>query len=142
MVIFMPYYRQHGQLFHSHTRTCPSSTLNGENNVRTTINNCHIVSNIVCRFTFSLFLLLIALFLFYISIYSAPRKKEGSPIIAIILLTVAIISFIRTCQKLRQYFVIMNTRRQLIQVKNNKQIFEIISIFEFRDYVNDNEHMI
>lgn len=125
MVIFMPYYRQHGQLFLSHSRTRPS-TSNGQNNPSspttptTSINNYRITSNILCCFIFSIFLLIIGLFLFYISVYNAPHQNEGSPIIAIILLTIAIISFIRTCQKVRQYYIIINTRRQLIQVQENK----------------------
>jgi len=120
MVIFMPYYRQHGQLFHTHSRPRPSSTSNGQNNSTTTtinsLNGYQIACSILCRFGFSLFLFVIALFLFRLSIDNTTNQKEGSPIIAAILLTIAIISFIRTYQKLRQYFIIMETRRRIIQV--------------------------
>jgi hypothetical protein len=136
MVIFMPYYGQHRQLFHSHSRTQPSSssTSNGQNNITTTtpLNSYQIVSCIFCRFTFSLFSLIIGLFLFYVSIYDAPYKREGAPIMSIILLTVAIVSFIRTFQKLRQYYIIMDTRRQLRQVKEEKKtIFSSFIIISF-----------
>jgi hypothetical protein len=47
----------------------------------------------------------------------AYDHKEGSPIIAVILLTISIVSLIRTCQKLRHYFIILDTRRRLVQVK-------------------------
>jgi hypothetical protein len=124
MVIFMPYYRQHGQLFHSHSRARPSSTLNGQNNSTTTtinpLNGYQIACSILCRFAFSLFLFVIALFLFRLSMDNTANQREGSPIIAVILLTIAIISFIRTYQKLRQYFIIMDTRRRIIQVKKIK----------------------
>jgi len=126
MVIFMPHYRQHGQLFPSHSRTRPLS--NGQNNTTTTIqmNRCKFASNILCRFIFSLLLLTIALFLFRISIENVSNQKEGSNIIAAILLTIAIISFIRTCQKVRRYCIIMDTRRRLIQVWRKKKIFIIL----------------
>lgn len=123
MVIFMPYYRQHGQLLHSHPRSRPSSSSAGQNNTSTTQTNVHMsackfASSILCRFTFSLFLFAIALFLFQLSINNVSNKKEGSNIIAAILLTIAIVSFLRTCQTLRRYLTIMQTRRRLIQVKN------------------------
>jgi hypothetical protein len=131
MVIFMPYYRQHGQLFHTHSRTRPSSTSNGQNNSTTTtinpLNGYQIACSILCRFTFSLFLFVIALFLFRLSIDNTANQKEGSPIIAAILLTISIISFIRTYQKLRQYFIIMETRRRIIQVK----IFNLLILSYF-----------
>jgi hypothetical protein len=122
MVIFMPYYRQHGQLLHSHPRSRPSSSTNGQHNTTTTatvhMSACKFASSILCRFTFSLFLFAIAFFLFQLSINNASNKKEGSNIIAAILLTIAIVSFLRTCQTLRRYLTIMQTRRRLIQVKN------------------------
>ncbi|CAF1177443.1 unnamed protein product [Adineta steineri] len=127
MVIFMPYYRQHGQLFQPHTRTQPPS--NGSNNTTTTttaatirINRCKFISNMFCRFIFSLLLLTISLFLFRISVENASDQKEGSNIIAAILLTISIVSFIRTCQKLRRYFIILDTRRRLIQRLRYRQL--------------------
>lgn len=125
MVIFMPYYGQRNRSFQSYSRARLAQALNGQNNSATTtatgttispLNGCQIACSILCRFAFSLFLLIIALFLFLLSINNATNKKEGSPIIASILLTVAIISFVRTYQKLRQYYIIMDTRRRLIQV--------------------------
>jgi uncharacterized membrane protein len=116
----MPYYRQNGHLFHSHSRTRPPLISNGQTNSTTTttttaavqLNSCQIALNILCRFVFSLFLLIIAIFLLTLS----TNQNEGSPIIATILLTIAIVSFIRTYQKLRQYYIIMDTRRRFIQV--------------------------
>jgi hypothetical protein len=145
MVIFMPYYRQHGQLFHSHARTRPSSSSsNGPNNTTTTVpmSGCKFASSILCRFSFSLFLLIIALFLFQLSIDTVSNQKEGSNIIAAILLTIAIVSFVRTCQTLRRYYIIMHTRRRLIQVTN--KFFFLLNIFYilFRDYVSNSMHMI
>jgi hypothetical protein len=134
MVIFMPYYRQHGQLLHSHPRSRPSSSSNGQHNTTTTttttqttvhMSACKFASSILCRFTFSLFLFAIALFLFQLSINNVSNKKEGSNIIAAILLTIAIVSFLRTCQTLRRYLTIMQTRRRLIQVKTKKNILFI-----------------
>ncbi len=129
MVIFMPYYRQHGQFLHSHSRTRPSLSSNGQHNTTTTtttttttpqttvhMSACRFVSSILCRFIFSLFLFAIALFLFQLSIHNVSNKKEGSNIIAAILLTIAIVSFLRTCQTVRRYLTIMQTRRRLIQV--------------------------
>ena len=124
MVIFMPYYRQHGQFLHSHARSRPSTASNGQHNTTATtttqttvhMSACKFASSILCRFTFSLFLFAIALFLFQLSINNVSNKKEGSNIIAVILLTIAIVSFLRTCQTLRRYLTIMQTRRRLIQV--------------------------
>ncbi len=150
----MPYYRQHGQLIHSHPRSRPlSSSSNGQHNTSTTtqtavhMSACKFASSILCRFTFSLFLFAIALFLFQLSINNASTKKEGSNIIAAILLTIAIVSFLRTCQTLRRYLTIMQTRRRLIQVKDNYSVFfclfySIKIIFLFRDYVNGSKLMI
>jgi hypothetical protein len=144
MVIFMPYYRQHGQFLHSHPRSRPSSLSNGQHNTTTTtttqttvhMSACKFASSILCRFTFSLFLFAIALFLFQLSINNMPNKKEGSNIIAAILLTIAIVSFLRTCQTLRRYLTIMQTRRRLIQVKTKKTnvlfyLFYLIKILFF-----------
>ncbi|CAF0753230.1 unnamed protein product [Adineta ricciae] len=129
MVIFMPYYRQRGQSLHSNTRTRPSTSLaNGQNTSAATIrmNRCRFISNILCRFICSLFLLTIALFLFQLSIDNTSNQKEGSNIIAAILLTIAIISFIRTCQKLRRYYIILDTRRRLIQrLRERQQAYEL-----------------
>lgn len=130
MVIFMPYYRQNGQFLHAHTRTRPLSSTSGQQNTSSTttttapatsptavhMSACRFASGILCRFTFSLFLFAIALFLFQLSINNDQNKKEGSNIIAAILLTIAIVSFLRTCQTLRSYLMIMQTRRRLIQV--------------------------
>ena len=131
MVIFMPYYRQNGQFLHAHTRTRPLPSTSGQQNTSSTtttttasatsptaihMSACRFASSILCRFTFSLFLFAIALFLFQLSINNAQNKKEGSNIIAAILLTIAIVSFLRTCQTLRRYLTIMQTRRRLIQV--------------------------
>lgn len=121
MVIFMPYYRQQGQLFHSHARSRPSPSTNGQHHTTTHsqvhMSACKFASNILCRFTFSLFLFAIALFLFQLSINNVPNKKKGSNIIAAILLTIAMVSFLRTCQTLRRYLTIMQTRRRLFRVK-------------------------
>ena len=128
MVIFMPYYRQHGQLMHSHPRArpIPSSSAGhhhanagtGGTAATAHMSACKFASSILCRFTFSLFLFAIALFLFQLSVIDVSNKKEGSNIIAAILLTIAIVSFLRTCQTLRRYLTIMHTRRRLIQVQN------------------------
>jgi hypothetical protein len=135
MVIFMPYYRQHGQLIHSHARSRPLSSSNGQHNTSTTtqttihMSACKFASSILCRFTFSLFLFAIALFLFQLSVINVSNKKEGSNIIAAILLTIAIVSFLRTCQTLRRYLTIMQTRRRLIQVKDNYSFFVLFILF-------------
>ncbi|CAF3340380.1 unnamed protein product [Rotaria socialis] len=126
MVIFMPYYRQQGQLFHSHTRNRPTSSSNGQHHTtaaHTTIHMsaCKFASSILCRFTFSLFLFAIALFLFQLSINNVSNKKKGSNIIAAILLTIAIVSFLRTFQTLRRYLTIMQTRRRLVQRLRERQ---------------------
>ena len=125
MVIFMPYYRQHGQSLHSSSRARPAASLslpNAQTHASAAIrmNRCRFLSNILCRFICSLFLLTIALFLFQLSIENASNQREGSNIIAAILLTIAIVSFIRTCQKLRRYYTILETRRRLIQVRERK----------------------
>ena len=117
----MPYYRQHGQMLHSHSRTRPLTSSNGPHNA-TTRNSVHIpackfASSILCRFTFSLFLFAIALFLFQLSINNVSKKREGSNIIAAILSIIAIVSFLRTCRTLRRYLTIMQTRRRIIRVK-------------------------
>ncbi|UJR10023.1 hypothetical protein I4U23_014246 [Adineta vaga] len=128
MVIFMPYYRQHGQSIHSNSRTRPPAITNGQNNSEANIrmNRCRFISNMLCRFICSLFLLTIALFLFQLSIDNASNQKEGSNIIAAILLTIAIISFIRTCQKLRRYYIILDTRRRLIQrLRERQQAYDL-----------------
>ena len=122
MVIFMPYYRQHGQMLHSHprSRTTPSSAANtGQHSTTAAVHMsaCKFASSILCRFSFSLFLFAISLFLFQLSFHNTLKKKEGSNIIAAILLTIAIVSFLRTCQTLRRYLTIMQTRRRLIQVR-------------------------
>ena len=120
MVIFMPYYRQHGQLLHSHPRSRPSASSNGQNHSTTQtpihMSTCKFASNILCRFIFSMFLFAIAFVLFHLSINDMPNKKEGSNVIAAILVTVAIVSFFRTCQTLRRYLTVMQTRRRLVQV--------------------------
>ena len=114
MVIFMPYYRQPGTI-HINVRGRSAAGQNG-NNAPVHISACKFASSMLCRFTFSLFLFAIALFLFQLSFNNASNKKEGSNIIAAILLTIAIVSFLRTCQTLRRYLTIMHTRRRLIQV--------------------------
>jgi hypothetical protein len=137
MVIFMPYYRQHGQFLHSHSRTRPSLSSNGHHNTTTTaqttvhMSACRFASSILCRFTFSLFLFAIALFLFQLSINNVSNKKEGSNIIAAILLTIAIVSFLRTCQTLRRYLTIMQTRRRLIQVEIKYIFLYLIKLLFF-----------
>jgi len=124
----MPYYRQNGQVFHAHTRSRPSaSSSNGQHTTATAtttthaddihMSACKFASSILCRFTVSLFLFAIALFLFHLSINNVSDKKEGSNVTAVILLTISIASFIRTCQTLRRYLILMQTRRRLIQVE-------------------------
>lgn len=108
----MPYYRSRIRYFHSQTQT----NSNEQTNPTIRFNVCQIVSNILCRLAFSLFLFIMALFLLRLSIENTTNQNEGSPIIATILLTIAVVSFIRTYQKLKQYYVIMDTRRRLIQV--------------------------
>ncbi|CAF1044284.1 unnamed protein product [Adineta ricciae] len=130
MVIFMPYYRQHGQLLHSHPRSRPSASSNGQNHSTTQtpihMSTCKFASNILCRFIFSLFLFAIAFVLFHLSINNMPNKKEGSNVIAAILLTVAIVSFLRTCQTLRRYLTIMQTRRRLVQrLRERQQAYDL-----------------
>ncbi|CAF1307066.1 unnamed protein product [Adineta ricciae] len=130
MVIFMPYYRQHGQLLHSHPRSRPSASSNGQNHSTTQtpihMSTCKFASNILCRFIFSLFLFAIAFVLFHLSLNNMPNKKEGSNVIAAILLTVAIVSFLRTCQTLRRYLTIMQTRRRLVQrLRERQQAYDL-----------------
>ena len=132
----MPYYRQHGPLFGSVPR--PSVP----NDATVPISGCKFVSSILCRFTFSLFLLIIALCLFELSIDDESNKNRGSAVIAMILLTVAIISILRTCQTLRRYYIIMNTRRRLIQVGNETIVFSSTHHISSSDCVNDNKPMI
>ena len=125
MVIFMPYYRQHGQPFNSRSRPSASSASSSNTQSLSTtaaaasvpMSGCRFASSILCRFTFSLFLLIIALFIFELSIDNESNRKQGSTVIAGILLIVALISFLRTCQSLRRYYFIMHTRRRLIQVR-------------------------
>jgi len=81
----------------------------------TSINSCQITTNILCRFLFSLVLLAIACCLIRISL-----KSEGSPIVATILLIIAIISFIRTYQKLREYYTIIDSRQRILRVNQFK----------------------
>ena len=158
MVIFMPYYRQQRQVLHSHPRNRPlsssSSLSNGRHNMNAQstvyLSACRFVSSILCRFTFSLFLFAIALFLFQLSMGNVSNKTEGSNIIAAILLTIAIVSFLRTCQVLRRYLIIMQTRRRLIQVKKKPicclflffLIFIQFNFFQYRDCVNGKQFMI
>ncbi|UJR36054.1 hypothetical protein I4U23_028791 [Adineta vaga] len=131
MVIFMPYYRQHGQLLHSHPRSRPSALSNGQNHTTTAhalvhMSTCKFASNILCRFIFSFFLFAISFALFQLSINNVSSKKEGSNVIAAILLTVAIVSFLRTCQTLRRYLTIMQTRRRLIQrLRERQQAYDL-----------------
>ncbi|CAF3818499.1 unnamed protein product [Rotaria sp. Silwood1] len=128
MVIFMPHYRQHNRHCHNRTR---SSSSNGQNHTITTTNDittnsCKFASRMLCRFAFSLFLFIIALFLFQFSINNASNQLEGSYIIASILLIISIVSFIRTCHKLRRYHVIMVTRRRLIQrLRERQQAYDL-----------------
>ncbi|CAF1266554.1 unnamed protein product, partial [Rotaria sordida] len=126
MVIFMPYYRQHNRHCHSRTRSS-----NRQNNMITTTNDistsdCKFASTLLCHFTFSLFLFLIALFLFQLSINDTQNQIEGSYIVASILLIISIISFIRICHKLKRYHVIMNTRHRLIQrLRERQQAYDL-----------------
>lgn len=131
----MPYYRQHGQILHSHTRSRPSaSSSNGQHSTTTTahaddihMSACKFASSILCRFTVSLFLFAIALFLFQLSINNNSDKKEGSNVTAVILLTISIASFIRTCQTLRRYLILMQTRRRLIQrLRERQQAYDLV----------------
>lgn len=135
MVIFMPYYRQHARMLHipPRSRTLSTPLQNGQDNnnnhsARNTlttniqssanlrISACKFISSILCRWLFSLFLFAIAVFLFQLSLNDRSNKKEGSNIVAAILCTVAVVSFLRTCQALRSYLTIISTRRRLIQV--------------------------
>ncbi|CAF3239771.1 unnamed protein product [Rotaria sp. Silwood2] len=127
MVIFMPYYRQYNRHCHSRTR---SSSSNGQNTTTTTndisTSGCKFASGMLCRFIFSLFLFIIALFLFQFSINNASNQLEGSYIIASILLIISIVSFIRTCHTLRRYHIIMVTRRRLIQrLRERQQAYDL-----------------
>lgn len=117
MMIFMPYYRPHLHYFHAQSENNSSTTSNGQNHSNVRFNVCQIASNILCRLAFSVFLLIMALLLLRLSIDNPTNQNEGSPIIATILLTIAIVSFIRTYQKLKQYYLIMDTRRRLVQVQ-------------------------
>lgn len=120
----MPYYRQ-PESVHSHLRSRSSTGHNG-NNAPVHMSACKFASSILCRFTFSLFLFAIALFLFQLSFSNLSNKKEGSNIIAAILLTIAIVSFLRTCQTLRRYLTIMHTRRRLIQrLRERQQAYDL-----------------
>ena len=135
----MPYYRQHGQVILSYPRARPTpsaSTGHHSGNAGATAASTAVhmsagkfASSILCRLTFSLFLFAIALFLFQLSINNVSNKKEGSNIIAAILLTIAIVSFLRTCQTLRRYLTIMHTRRRLIQVERFALRIHLISFF-------------
>ena len=113
MVIFMPYYRSRLRYFHGQSQTHS----NEQNNPTNRLSVYHIVPSILCRLAFSLFLFVMALFLLRLSIDNTTNQNEGSPIIATILLTIAVVSFIRTYQKLKQYYIIMDTRRRLFQVE-------------------------
>ena len=154
MVIFMPYYRQHGQPIYTRSRPSASSTSssNAQSTTTTTtpvpapMSCCQFASSILCRFIFSLFLLIIALFIFDMSIDNDSNRKQGSTVVAGILLIVALISCLRTCQTLRNYYFIMCTRRRLIQVgigpADHGFIVRVIprSIYS-RDCENDNRPM-
>lgn len=106
----MPYYRQHGQLYH--TRSGPSTSSSSIE----PISGCKFASHIVCRFIFSLLLLIIAMFIFELALDSNTGQKEGTMIIGIILLVIALVSFLRTIQTLRRHDLIMHTRRRWIEV--------------------------
>ena len=140
-MIFMPHIRTPHTIY-LNIGGRPAARQNG-NNAPVHMSACKFASSILCRFTFSLFLFAIALFLFQLSFNNASNKKEGSNIIAAILLTIAIVSFLRTCQTLRRYLTIMHTRRRLIQVRSPVPGFDLTrptSPFSFaRDYVNDNK---
>lgn len=116
MVIFMPYYRPHLHYFHAQSQNNSSTTTNRQTHSTVRLNICQITSNILCRLACSVFLLIMALFLLRLSIDNPTNQNEGSPIIATILLTIAIVSFVRTYQKLKQYYLILDTRRRLVQV--------------------------
>ncbi|CAM4833063.1 unnamed protein product [Rotaria magnacalcarata] len=127
MVIFMPYYRQHNSNCHSRTR---STTSNPQNDTTTThemsANGCKFASGILCRFTLSLFLFVIAFFLFQLSISSSSNQIEGSYIVASILLIISMISFIRTCHHLRRYHIMLDSRNQIIQrVRERQQAYDL-----------------
>ena len=152
MIVFMPYYRQHGQPTYTRARPSASSTSssNAQSTTTTTapapVSCCRFASNILCRFTFSLFLLIIALFIFDMSIDSDSNRKQGSTVVAGLLLIVALISFLRTCQTLRDYYFVMRTRRRLIQVGIEAADLRFIMLViprstYSRDCENDNRRM-
>ncbi|CAF3351099.1 unnamed protein product [Rotaria socialis] len=127
MVIFMPYYRQHYSNCHSRTRP---TTSNPQNDTRTTnemsANGCKFASGILCRFTLSLFLFVIAFFLFQLSISNSSNQIEGSYIIASILLIISMVSFIRTCHHLRRYHIMLDSRNRLIQrLRERQQAYDL-----------------
>jgi len=131
----MPSYRQHDRCFHSHarTRTRPSSSpLNGQNNPTSPvpINCCKFVFYILlCGFTSCLVLSTISLLLLRISISSGSYQRDASSITAFFVLAIAIILCKRSCRRLKQYSLIINTRRQLRQVK--KTFIFIFIYFSF-----------
>jgi hypothetical protein len=122
MVIPMPYYEQHGRLFHSHVRTRPSSTI--------PTNSC-----ILCRLTCCLFLFIIALFLFIIaliqiiSLSNGHYQRDGSSLIALFIFAIAIISCKKSCRALRRYSLIIHNERQLKKVTNYLFYFYTFLIF-------------
>ncbi len=144
----MPYYRQHNRCFHSHarTRTRPSSSpLNGQNNPTSPvqINCCKFVFYILlCGFTSCLVLFTIALPLIRISISNGSYQRDASTITAFFVLAIAIILCKRSCGRLKRYLLIINTRRQLRQVKNDLFLFSYIFHFSFRDCMNNKNYII
>lgn len=122
MVIFLPYYRRPTHAISSRSRTSASgssvSSVHGQTvafESDWSYSGCKFLSKIICRFSFSCFLLLIALFLFGSS-GAAKNDHEGGKIVAIILLTVGLALILRTCQTCRRYCIIMRTRRRFLEV--------------------------
>jgi hypothetical protein len=144
----MPYNRQHDRYFHSHarTRTRPSSSpSNGQNNSTSSVPIicCKFVFYILlCGFTSCLVLSTISLLLLRISISSGSYQRDASSITAFFVLAIAIILCKRSCRRLKQYSLIINTRRQLRQVKKDLFLFSYIFHFSFRDCMNNKNYII
>lgn len=69
---------------------------------------------------FSLLILIIAFFILELSIEHSTNQNEGMMIIAIILLIIAFISFVRTIQTARRYDLMMKTRRRWTERQTNE----------------------
>jgi hypothetical protein len=129
IVIDMPSYRQHDQWYAARSRVSSSSlsvssvpVQEETSSTRSTVSItcCTFASNVVCRIVYSS-VMIIGLLIFVLSIDHQSNPKEG-PVLAGILLIMAILTLLRACRTLRRYKTIIRTRRESIQVDNKNKL--------------------